>query len=69
MDNLNTAMIADLSVPLPPTSEQRVIMQAIGMLKDVFHTLGQQIESQIQSLKTLRSTLIAHAVTGSIQVK
>ena len=27
-----------------------------------------QIESQIQTLQTLRSTLIAHAVTGKIKV-
>lgn len=68
MDNLNTAMIANISIPLPPISEQVAIMKAVSELKAAFQLLGQKVESQIQTLQTLRSTLIAHAVTGKIKV-
>jgi type I restriction enzyme S subunit len=68
MDNLNTAMIASIAIPLPPISEQSAIMKAVTELKDAFQLLGQKVESQIQTLQTLRSTLIAHAVTGKIKV-
>jgi type I restriction enzyme, R subunit len=36
--------------------------------KRPFHCWFQKLESQIQTLQTLRSTLIAHAVTGKIRV-
>lgn len=68
MDNLNTAMIANISIPLPPISEQAAIMKAVAELKAAFQLLGQKVESQIQTLQTLRSTLIAHAVTGKIAI-
>ncbi|MBE2282004.1 MAG: restriction endonuclease subunit S [Prosthecobacter sp.] len=68
MDNLNTAMIANISIPLPTISEQAAIMKGVAELKAAFQLLGQKVESQIQTLQTLRSTLIAHAVTGKIKV-
>ena len=67
MDNLNTGMISDLAVPLPPTEEQTAIVEAAHKITDAFRKLQLKAESQIESLKTLRSTLIAHAVTGSFR--
>ncbi len=69
MDNLNTAMIANISIPLPPISEQADIMKAVSGLKAVFQVLGHKVESLIQTLQTLRSTLIAHTVTGKVRVE
>lgn len=68
MDNLNTGMISDLSVPLPPTEEQTAIVEIVHQITNTFRSLQLRMETQIHSLKTLRSTLIAHAVTGRIKV-
>ena len=68
MDNLNTGMISDLAVPLPPIETQATIVEAAHEITNAFRKLQLTVESQIESLKTLRSNLIAHAVTGRIKV-
>jgi len=68
MDNLNTGMIADLAVPVPPPEDQAAIVESVHNTESAFRSLQLTVKSQIQSLKTLRSTLIAHAVTGRIKV-
>ena len=52
----------------PPVTEQAGIAEYLTDAQIRFSEATQKIESCIQSLKTLRSTLIAHAVTGRIKV-
>jgi type I restriction enzyme S subunit len=57
-----------LPVLLPPVDEQKRILEALAATDESQKKLIQTMESQIQTLQTLRSTLIAHAVTGKIKV-
>ncbi len=52
----------------PPPAEQKQIASHLDKVGDAFETARTKLESQIQTLQTLRSTLIAHAVTGKIRV-
>lgn len=60
--------LADISLPHPPQAEQEEIVRELTSLCDNIKKASQLFESQIQTLQTLRSTLIAHAVTGKIKV-
>lgn len=60
--------VKEFKIVLPPPEEQDAIILAANKIKNDLAQLDSQFESQIQSLKTLRSTLIAHAVTGRIKV-
>lgn len=67
-NNIPGARLKEIVIPLPPPEEQEVI---IHHLSNVIKSTAKSVasaESQIQSLKTLRSILIAHAVTGRIKV-
>jgi type I restriction enzyme S subunit len=67
--NLNTDLVKDTAVALPPTKrEQREICDRIKEIAADAEAIVIAYDRQIQSLKTLRSTLIAHAVTGRIKV-
>lgn len=57
-----------LPVLLPPVDEQKRILEALAATDESQKKLIQTMESQIQTLQTLRGTLIAHAVTGKIKV-
>lgn len=57
-----------LRIPLPPRDEQMAIVSHLSDVEASTTRTRANIESQIQSLQTLRSTLIAHAVTGKIKV-
>ncbi len=60
--------LADISLPHPPQAEQEEIVRELTSLCDKIKRATQLFESQIQTLQTLRSTLIAHAVTGKIAI-
>jgi type I restriction enzyme S subunit len=68
MQNISQDVVKNLWVPLPPLSEQAEIVAHIRDLSTQTLRVKLRVESQIKSLKTLRSTLIAHAVTGRIKV-
>jgi type I restriction enzyme S subunit len=68
MQNISQDVVKNLWVPLPPLPEQVEIVARIRGLKTQTLRVKVRVESQIQSLKTLRSTLITHAVTGRIKV-
>jgi type I restriction enzyme S subunit len=52
----------------PPPDEQKQIAAHLDKVGDAFEIARTNLESQIQTLQTLRSTLIAHAVTGKIAI-
>ncbi len=60
--------VKEFKIVLPPIEEQKAIISASDKLQKDYALLASQFDSQIASLKTLRSTLIAHAVTGRIKV-
>ncbi len=66
--NLNADSVGRMRVLIPPPAEQVAISQVCEDIIGLAATVRQSVESQIQSLKTLRSNLIAHAVTGRIKV-
>jgi len=60
--------VKEFKIALPPHSEQEALVSKSKELERLFVGLVAKVESQIQILKALRSTLIAHAVTGRIKV-
>jgi len=69
MDNLNTGMISNLAVPMPPKMDQAEIVKSVHKTETALQKLRLNFDAQIQSLKTLRSTFITHAVTGRIKLQ
>ena len=68
VDSLRRSMLTDFPIPLPPEDEQLAIIQHCDEISGKIADLGKTTLKEIQSLKTLRSTLITHAVTGRIKV-
>ena len=68
MQNISQDVVKNLWVPLPPLSEPVEIAAVIQNLSIQTSRVKVSVESQIRSLKTLRSTLISHAVTGRIKI-
>jgi len=66
--NLNVERVGGQPIPCPPIKEQQEITNYIDSIMGAFTATMRGFESQIQTLQTLRSTLIAHAVTGKIRV-
>lgn len=66
--NVSTGDVEGALVQLPPLIEQVQIVAAINKIETGTARVMSSVDEQIQSLKTLRSTLIAHAVTGRIKV-
>jgi type I restriction enzyme S subunit len=68
MPKVNREALADFPIILPPETEQ---LEIVSWLEEVEASRARalsSIESQIGSLHILRTTLIAHAVTGRIKV-
>ena len=68
MDNLNTEILGDIPLPLPPVSEQEDIFGFIKKETTKFDSLVSNFEQQIQKLEELRKITIHNAVTGKIKV-
>lgn len=68
MCKVSHAHIKEWDVALPPMKEQLAIVSYLRRLDQTREGTLNSLKTQIQSLKTFRSTLIAHAVTGRIKV-
>lgn len=66
--HVNIGTIANFQILLPPLPEQVKIAEFVSDLDGRQRIVISKIEAQIQTLQALRSTLIAHAVTGKIKV-
>ncbi|MFZ4776628.1 MAG: restriction endonuclease subunit S [Terrimicrobiaceae bacterium] len=66
--NLSLATLRSLPITLPSRDEQRAILDELRSLEEQIGVVHHQIQAQIRSLKILRSTLIAHTVTGKVKV-
>jgi type I restriction enzyme S subunit len=60
--------LASCFLPFPPVVEQQSIVNFLNDNRNTEIKLRKTVDFQIQSLQTLRSTLIVHAVTGRIKV-
>jgi hypothetical protein len=60
--------MASLQLACPPPDEQFEIADEIDQIKLRINKVTSAVKQQIESIKSLRSNLIAHAVTGRIKV-
>ena len=67
-EGLNLDDVKNCVFPVPPMDEQEKILHHINDLTQITEHTRSRVTAQIQSLQSLRSTLIAHAVTGKIKV-
>ena len=68
MVKISHGHINEWDVVLPSESEMDDVVAHTAALENSTSVAIRALESQIQTLQTLRSTLIAHAVTGKIKV-
>ncbi len=67
--NLNTDIVKDLRVGVPPLGEQRSIVQAIARMLDRYGGLAAEAQRAIDLLQERRTAVISAAVTGEIDVR
>lgn len=67
--NLNTHLIKQLAVPVPPKGEVEEITKLIFELRHGYRALEKEAERAIELLLERRSSLISAAVTGKIDVR
>ena len=66
---LSVEKIKNLSIPIPPITEQVRIGVFIKKQKELISSSLCELESQIHELKSYKSTLITEVVTGKIDVR
>lgn len=66
---LSVEKIKNLSIPIPPITEQVRIGVFIKKQKELISSSLCELESQIHELKSYKSTLITEAVTGKIDLR
>lgn len=67
--NLNTDIVKDISIPVPPEEEVSKIVGHIFENIKVFSKLVAEADSAIELMKERRTALISAAVTGKIDVR
>ena len=69
MDGLNSSLIKNFVITLPPLSEQRTITSYLGQKVGQIDTSISELEHQLSDLKSYKSSLITEAVTGKIDLR
>ena len=69
MQNLNTGILKGVPVLVPPSQEQRDILESIGRQSRTIETAIARARRQIELLQEYRTTLIADVVTGKLDVR
>jgi type I restriction enzyme, S subunit len=67
--HLNCGDVRDVSIPLPPVAEQRLIVRYILEQIRSFDSLAAEAQKAIDLLQERRTALISAAVTGQIDVR
>jgi type I restriction enzyme S subunit len=67
--NLNTDLIKQIQVPVPPASEVLEIVESILEMRNRFSELVGNAQSAIRLMQERRTALISAAVTGKIDVR
>lgn len=68
MENLNSAILRDFPILIPPRYEQQVIVGLIRRMRRVIDALRAQLESQMILSIERRRALITAAVTGELDI-
>ena len=69
MQNISQSVVMDMSLTLPPLSEQKIILQCLGDTLKISDELVAEVTNQRCLLQERRSALISAAVTGKIDVR
>ena len=69
MDNLNGSILGNLKVPVPPIQEQQQIIYLCREREAEINTAIERTQREIELIEEYRTTLIATAVTGKIDVR
>jgi type I restriction enzyme S subunit len=69
MQNLNTRIIGQMPVVVPPPHEQDTIVTYLDEKCNYIDSLISKIDEGIDRLKEFRTALISAAVTGKIDVR
>ena len=67
--NLNSTILGNVMVPLPPLFEQRSVVSFLDRKVTDIDTLRAWVETAIERLQEYRSALVTAAVTGKIDVR
>ncbi|MCF6439868.1 restriction endonuclease subunit S [Pseudoalteromonas luteoviolacea] len=67
--NLNTDIVKDIAVPVPPENEVNEIIDSIKQLRNRYSNLIAKADNAIKLMQERRSALISAAVTGKIDVR
>ncbi len=68
MDNLNTATLGRVRIPVPPIAEQRNILIYVESISGKYQKLVSKAQRANQLMQERRTALISAAVTGKIDV-
>ena len=68
-DSINTEILMNLKIPLPPVKEQKQIAAFLDKETTKIDILIEKCETAIELLKERRTALISAAVTGKIDVR
>ena len=69
MPRANSAFILNISIPIPPTTEQKRIANYLDRICTRIDSAITNFTQQIDTLKELKACLISDAVTGKIDVR
>jgi type I restriction enzyme S subunit len=69
MDNLNGSILGNLKVPVPPIQEQQQIIYLCREREAEINAAIERTQREIELIEEYRTTLIAQAVTGKIDVR
>ncbi|RNC70132.1 MAG: restriction endonuclease subunit S [Desulfuromonadales bacterium] len=68
MDNLNTAILSKISVPVPPKTEQNRIVESVMLIEQEFSRIFSVQQQAIARLDEFRQVTISDTVTGKIKI-
>ena len=69
MENLNTGILANLPLPIPPRSEQFAILEHIGKEMALVEAVAGKTKSEIDLIREYRTRLVSDIVTGQLDVR
>jgi type I restriction enzyme S subunit len=69
MDNLNTDILSDVRIPLPPRTEQEAVVATVSDRSQRFASLVAKNCEAIDKLQKYRTALISAAVTGKVDLR
>lgn len=66
---INSTDLVEIRIPVPPTTEQQIIAKYLDEKVSKIDKTITELQTQIEDLKALKSSLITEAVTGKIDLR